>query len=391
EGGWGWFVVLGCHLQHIIIGGFERSDGVLFLKLMSKFNGTASATSWVCSLSSTVRLMIGPLASAMCNRFTCRYTTFVGAVLFAVGVLLSGLAPSLVYLYFTYGVLGGIGRSLSYTPGLLIVGLYFDKKRGLASGISSAGVGIGTFLLPLVFEILFEEFDFFGAFLILSAIPLNLCICAMLFRPLYIHHSIITTENTTTSTATQTDPEMGKNSLQKFYMKYIKPQKTETNQRKLIDFSLLKIPSFLFFCIGIAIFTASFKSAFTFLPALAKANGCTEREAALVMSVTGIVDTVSRIGAGFLLELGPIKPFRPVVYNVVMFVIVLVTFLCPQAEGFLEYCLVGCVYGLLTGGYISQKSVIIVDILGADKISHSFGLMIFFQGLGTLVGPPLSG
>ncbi|XP_050415762.1 monocarboxylate transporter 12-B [Patella vulgata] len=415
DGGWGWFVVLGSFLEHIIMGGFERSDGILYLKLIKQFNGSASATSWVGSLTSTVRLMLGPLSSGLCARFTCRSTTFVGAILMSLGVLLSGLAPSLGYLYLTYGIIGGFGRSLAYAPGLIIVGIYFDKKRGLATGIGSAGVGMGTLIIPLAFEYVFEVFDYFGAFLILSAIPLNLFICAMLFRPLHVHRQIVQaglrktlSQNTAlrleegiplsptvvTLETNQTGEEAPRqqNILKRFYQKYITSSETEKKKsQKLFEFSLLKIPSFLFFCIGIAIFTASFKSAFTFLPALAKSKGCSEREAAIMLSVTGVADAFSRIISGYILELKPVKPFRPIIYNSLMFAVVIVSILCPFAWGFVSFCLLGCAYGLITGGYISQKSVIIVDILGADKITHSFGLMIFFQGIGTLIGPPLSG
>ncbi|KAK6173511.1 hypothetical protein SNE40_016948 [Patella caerulea] len=408
DGGWGWFVVLGSFLEHTIMGGFERSNGILYLKLIKQFNGSASATSWVGSLTSTIRLMLGPLSSGLCARFTCRSTTFVGAILMSLGVLLSGLAPSLAYLYLTYGIIGGVGRSLAYAPGLIIISIYFDKKRGLATGIGSAGVGMGTLIVPLVFEYVFEGFDYFGAFLILSAIPLNLCICAMLFRPLHVHRQITQaglrktlSQNTAlrleegiplsptvvsleTNQIGEETPRQ-KNIFKRFY------KSSETEKKKLFEFSLLKIPSFLFFCIGIAIFTASFKSVFTFLPALAKSKGCSEREAAIMLSIIGVADTFSRMITGYILELKPVKPFRPIIYNLLMFAIVIVLILCSFAKGFISFCLIGIAYGSITGGYTSQKSVIIVDILGADKITHSFGLMIFFQGIGTLIGPPLSG
>ncbi|KAL5012614.1 hypothetical protein ScPMuIL_011165 [Solemya velum] len=48
-------------------------------------------------------------------------------------------------------------------------------------------------------------------------------------------------------------------------------------------------------------------------------------------------------------------------------------------------------FGFLSGGYVSQKSIIIVDILGRSKQSSAFGLVLLFQGLGVLIGPPLAG
>ncbi len=165
----------------------------------------------------------------------------------------------------------------------------------------------------------------------------------------------------------------------------------EKPKAKLLDLSLLKNPSFLMFCFSICLFTVAFKSAFTFLPALAKSRGCTEREAALLMSVAGVVDTIARILSGFCLDLPRIRKFRPIVYNIDVFTISILSFVMPSVHSFLAFAFLCGLFGAFTGAYISQKSVIIMDILGVDKLSSSLGLMIFFQGIGTLIGPPLSG
>lgn len=85
----------------------------------------------------------------------------------------------------------GFGRGLVYAPGVVVVGMYFNRHRGLSTGLGTAGVGLGTFLFPPMVEMLFEQFGFSGAFLMLSGIALHLCIVAALFRPLFIHRSIV--------------------------------------------------------------------------------------------------------------------------------------------------------------------------------------------------------
>ncbi|XP_053381011.1 monocarboxylate transporter 7-like isoform X2 [Mercenaria mercenaria] len=59
DGGWGWFIVVGSCLVHVIMGGFERSNGVMYLQLLSKYGHSATATSWVLSVFSTLRLAMG--------------------------------------------------------------------------------------------------------------------------------------------------------------------------------------------------------------------------------------------------------------------------------------------------------------------------------------------
>lgn len=46
---------------------------------------------------------------------------------------------------------------------------------------------------------------------------------------------------------------------------------------------------------------------------------------------------------------------------------------------------------LLTAGYISLTSIILVDLLGLEKLTNAFGLLILFRGAAAIVGSPLAG
>lgn len=161
--------------------------------------------------------------------------------------------------------------------------------------------------------------------------------------------------------------------------------------RHLLHLSLLKDASFSLFCVSIMLFTSAFKAAFTFIPALVKSKGLSDNEAALVLSLSGVFDTIGRIVAGIILDIPSLHPFRPVVYNFFIFSLAAVSFTMPLFTSFLWLSVLCCVYGTLSGAYISQKSVLVVDILGVEHLASSFGLLICFQAVGTCVGPPLSG
>lgn len=45
----------------------------------------------------------------------------------------------------------------------------------------------------------------------------------------------------------------------------------------------------------------------------------------------------------------------------------------------------------LSAGYISLTSIILVDLLGLDKLTNAFGLLILFRGFATIIGSPLAG
>lgn len=48
-------------------------------------------------------------------------------------------------------------------------------------------------------------------------------------------------------------------------------------------------------------------------------------------------------------------------------------------------------YVFVIAGYISLTSIILVDLLGLDKLTNAFGLLILFRGAATIVGSPLAG
>ena len=49
------------------------------------------------------------------------------------------------------------------------------------------------------------------------------------------------------------------------------------------------------------------------------------------------------------------------------------------------------VFGATIGAYVGLTSVVLVDLLGLDKLTNAFGLLLLFQGIASFVGPPIAG
>lgn len=49
------------------------------------------------------------------------------------------------------------------------------------------------------------------------------------------------------------------------------------------------------------------------------------------------------------------------------------------------------IFGFLIGAYVGLVSVILVDLLGLDKLTNAFGLLLLFQGISSFIGPPIAG
>lgn len=156
---------------------------------------SAALASWIPAILSALCLVLAPISSALCQRFSCRTVVFVGGVFCALGLTCSYFATNLIHLFFTFGVLTGIGGGLSTTPGIIIVSQYFDKHRALANGIVVSGTAAGSFVFPMLIERLIHAFGFHGTILILGGCMLHVCASASLYRPIEttVEHEICST------------------------------------------------------------------------------------------------------------------------------------------------------------------------------------------------------
>ena len=50
-----------------------------------------------------------------------------------------------------YGVIGGLGFGMVFLPAIVCVGIYFESKRALATGIAVCGAGLETFKIFRIF------------------------------------------------------------------------------------------------------------------------------------------------------------------------------------------------------------------------------------------------
>ncbi|CAG0889080.1 unnamed protein product [Darwinula stevensoni] len=182
NGGYGWVIVFTAFATNAIIDGIARSFGVFLPALALDFRETRGKTAWVGSLLAGFYLTVGPVASALTNRFGCKKVCIGGTVLAGMAFGFSTLVTSIDLLMVTYGVLGGLGFGLIYLPGIVAVSNWFDTRRALATGIAICGSGVGTFAFAPLGNFLLEEYGWRGSYLIFAGILLNCLILGLLMR-----------------------------------------------------------------------------------------------------------------------------------------------------------------------------------------------------------------
>uniref|UniRef100_A0A914EF84 Major facilitator superfamily (MFS) profile domain-containing protein n=1 Tax=Acrobeloides nanus TaxID=290746 RepID=A0A914EF84_9BILA len=130
-------------------------------------------------------LVTGPLASGICNRIGCRNATIIGAIIASIGCAISYYATTVKFLTFPVGIFMGIGFGLMYCSAIVIVTMYFERLRTLATGVTVCGDRVGTFVFFENYLIsLITHYDWPIVFIIYAVIVLLCVPCGMLYRPI---------------------------------------------------------------------------------------------------------------------------------------------------------------------------------------------------------------
>uniref|UniRef100_A0A1I8ECU9 Major facilitator superfamily (MFS) profile domain-containing protein n=1 Tax=Wuchereria bancrofti TaxID=6293 RepID=A0A1I8ECU9_WUCBA len=131
---------------------------------------------------------------------------------------------------------------------------------------------------------------------------------------------------------------------------------------EMIDISLLKEPAMFLLCISNLCGMLGFYVPFMFLIDMAVAKGHTKAS--------------GRIAFGWLADRGWLSALT--INNFSLLGCGVLTCLCPLFPG----------YG---AAYISLTSIVLVDELGLDRLTNSFGLLVVSRGIASLLGTPLAG
>lgn len=178
-----WVVVWACFGSLAVIFGVAYSFAAFFESFAREFDAQRADVSLVFGLCGLIYFVLGVGGGVLADRFGPRVTCVSGMVLIATGLLGTSLSGSMGAVYLSYGVCIGLGIALVYTPAIGCVQPWFTRRRGLASGIASAGIGAGTLVVPLVASALITALPWRDAMRLMALGVLVLGVgCAWLMR-----------------------------------------------------------------------------------------------------------------------------------------------------------------------------------------------------------------
>ncbi|PNY29105.1 Riboflavin transporter MCH5, partial [Tolypocladium capitatum] len=323
---------------------------------------TPSAISWIGSLQVFALMALSVIIGPLYDLGHARALLLAGTLLLVAGFMLTSVATRYWHVLLAQGLCMGLGACCLSVPSMAIVPMYFRRRRARAMTIATVGSGLGATLYPLMFEQLQGRLGFGWAVRIMGLVALALCVFAMIvIRPL-------------------AQPRE-------------KPawQRGGFSLRWFIDTSAFKERTFLLFCAAIFFNNLVFFNSPYYIQSYALAHGMQMNVSPLASYLVALLNASTIPGrlvpSLFADRFGPLDTY--VVVCACTCGSVLYWISVTNAAGNVAFAVL---YGFFSGGVVSLATVVVTNITpDLGRLGTRLGMVSILKGVGSLVGPPISG
>ena len=343
--------------------GNTYSFGVFFPALSASFGADRAETALVFSivggLYSTLGIISGPAADRLGTRPVCLF----GIVALGIGLIYASTATALWQVYLGFGLGLAFGMGFIFAPANAGLQRWFTKKRGLASGIASTGIGVSILVLPPVSAALIEWQNWRVAMQIIgvSALIAGSLAALMMGDP--------------------TDKKGGSTSV-------VGATNNQIDVKTYYDLKAAFLSrGFVMLFFSSMICSIGFFIPFVHLVPFAIDQGFGETNGVFLLMVIGISSLTGRI----LLTAASDHLGRRNSMIAMYFTMALSFLLWYVAGNMTELTMFAVFYGLGSGGYVAMIAPLIAEYFGTEKIGSILGCFMPNIALGGFFGPYLTG
>lgn len=333
DSGYAWLVLFVAFINNMITASAFTGTAVYMVDWQIYFEATKADVGLISSIFGAVACGCALFVGSLIDRIGCRKVSYIGALIGFTGIFLSTFATSVTWLYVTFGVIFGVGHGLYFVPPIIIVQLYFEKKRALAAGISLMGHSSGVFLLMPILRILIQTYGWRGAMLLHTGFVLQLFVIGSFFRMPNVAEVSNKTNCATPENYNQNTPSACKRITH--FLGHI------------WDLSLLTNAVFVQFMLSMLLSGFSLDCVYRFTPLKAVSIGMTKVEASILPSVIGLASTCSRLCTSLVADLKCVN--RTIMCGFGIFMQGLVAVMSTFAYDFLSFAIFMGIYGTFLG------------------------------------------
>ncbi|MEP7282183.1 MAG: MFS transporter [Rubrivivax sp.] len=348
-----WFVVGASFTALAVIFGVAYSFAAFFESFTSAFDASRAEVSLVFGVSGLLYFVLGAVGGMLADRYGPRRVTSAGMLCIAAALAASAAAGSMLQLTLAWGLGLGVGIALVYTPAIGCVQPWFTRRRGLAAGIASAGIGAGTFGVPLLAAAAIVQWQWRGA---LWALAIGVAVVGL-------------------AATLQLRPA---------------PHATRRAGAQVAGLTLgqaLRSPSFGWLYAMCVLGAPAMFIPFAHLSASARDLGIGDARAVGLVGLIGIGSLTGRFAVGWIAD----RFGRPQALVGVQASLGLSMLLWWVAGAYPALAVFALWMGLSYGGAVSLMPALCMDLYGARAVSSVIGTLYTGAALGNVAGPWLAG
>ena len=165
---YGWVMIAAFLVFGIVLFGINSSFGFFFKSIEGEFNLTRAVTSAITSTNQIIVGICALITGLALDRYGPKTVVLIMGIFAGLSLLLTSQTTSVWQLFVTYSVLLSIGIGPAYVVLSSTISRWFDKKRGIALGISGAGLGLGTIVISPLATYLISNFDWRTAYMVIG-------------------------------------------------------------------------------------------------------------------------------------------------------------------------------------------------------------------------------
>ena len=290
-----------------------------------------------------------------------RRVALTAGVLYGLGVFLASFSANrLWWLYFSYGILGGIGLGLGYIVPVTTLVKWFPDRRGMITGIAVTGFGSGALITAPVATRLIAQVGALNTFAILGVVYFVAIVAAASFMR---------------------NPPAG----------YRPPGWTPSaaQQQSARTYSLREaIGTWQWYGLWTLLFLNTTAGIAIISQAGPMAQEMAQATPAAAAALVGIISIANGAGRFVWAWLSDFIGRRAVF--LLMFALQVVAFaILPSARSFPLLVVLACAILLCYGGGFGTMPAWVADYFGAEHVGSIYGLMLTAWGFAGVLGPML--
>ena len=376
-----WIICITCQLTMIVNMGFNGNLYATYLPFIERQGYTGTQGSMIITIRSVSGMICTIFMGLFYRKFGLRFGVALTTLLGAVSMLLMSRAES-IGIYYAAAAISGFPFALGATVAVsMLVNNWFDKHRGVAFGIASAGSGVASCVLPPVVERfirlkgLSETFICICAIQVLSAVLLFLLLRS---KPEDMGMQSYGADengekNKVVKTGLNTDEAKCCDIVEETCR--IGEERKNILQHAVPPGSSLVAMLLMFFLAG-----GAHSAATAHISVLGEATGYSSITAARMFSLYGFVMTVTKLGFGEVAD--RIGALKAGVISLLMYVFTFVPVLFMDGTGLTVCFLASTMIGIGSGGFAMGLSMWTSDFTDKENYSRLLGK---FQ-LGNMAG-----